>query len=161
MFSAKPLQTPAIIHGLAHEKTAIAKFEEVTGKRVQPCGLHVNPLYPYLGASPDGYIVEEDALIEIKCSYKGREEKITESNVFPYLKSYDGALCLKTNHNYYAQVMGQMGICEKKTCYFVVFTFCDLFIQKVHFDPFYFAYILPKLTNFYDEYYVKEICSKL
>ena len=162
MYSPPSLHTEAIVHGQVHEKSAITKFEEVTGKRVSPCGFYIDLEQPFLGASPDGLVKDEDALVEVKCSYKGREKNVDATTDFPFLeKGLDGVVRLKKSHKYYAQVMGQMGVCKKKMSYFVVHTFCDLFIQEIPFDKNYFDTMIPKLLEFYNQHYVPFVSSKL
>ena len=42
---------------------------------------------PYIGASPDA-TVGEDAIVEVKCPYNGRNEKVEPSRHFSFL-TYD------------------------------------------------------------------------
>jgi hypothetical protein len=49
--------------------------------QIQPCGFVVNPLYPFIGASPDGKVSCDccgEGLLEIKCPYCVRELTLTE-----------------------------------------------------------------------------------
>jgi hypothetical protein len=59
------------------------------------------------------------------------------------------------------QIMGQMAICKKPVCYFVVYTFCDIMIEKIEFDEHFYANMLPLLETFYTEHYVPAIVSTL
>lgn len=132
MFETRRLFNPAILHGQCHEDDGIQMFMDKTGKRVQPCGLFINQDFSFLAASPDGFIPEEDALIEVKCPFTGRDMEITDSKEFSFLQRDDkGALCLRPRHIYFHQVQGQLAIARKKVCYFVVYTFKVRIIKSV------------------------------
>ena len=64
IFSGKQLTAQASNWGKLNEENAIRKFVQITGKAIEPCGFHVHPTHPYIGASPDGFVVHEDACIE-------------------------------------------------------------------------------------------------
>ena len=51
---------------------------------------------------------------------------------------------LKTNHEYYYQVQGRMGITGAKWCDFVTNTFHGMIIEHIYFDPDFFAIMLLK-----------------
>ncbi len=155
------IQTRAILHGKTYEKTAIAEFEKKTNESVLPCGFFVDPSFPFLGASPDGKVGEE-ALVEVKCPFSAREKKIEVCPEIPYLEEADGDLRLKKNHNYYYQVQGQLAITKRKFCYFVVYTFQDLFVEKIEYDSDFFqTELVPKLTEFFKMHYRPFVASKM
>ncbi len=58
--------TDAMQWGIEQEAVARARYEEITGNLVQPCGFAIHGDIPLFGASPDG-LVGEDGLVEIKC----------------------------------------------------------------------------------------------
>lgn len=66
---------PAIRHGNTYEEVALKKFSEITGKKLLRSGLCIHPAFPYLGASPDSFVEGEDAVVEAKCPFKGRNSK--------------------------------------------------------------------------------------
>ena len=69
-------------------------------------------------------------------------------------------MVLRTNHQYYAQVQGQMAIGERPWCDFVVYTPKGINIQRIHFDKNYWeSNLLPKLVAFYDNCLAPEIVS--
>ncbi len=156
------LLTPAVCYGNTNESKAISQFEMQYEKKVYSCGLFVNPKFPFLGASPDGLVEKENALIEVKCPYHAKDEKITAETVTFLENSDSGSPVLKRSHNYWFQVQGQLGIVKKELCYFIVFTQKDLFVQVIEFDENFFSEeILPKLTNFYSVHYRPYVSSKL
>lgn len=152
----------AIVHRKTYEQTALGKFSELSGKKVTKCGLFVDVAHPFLGASPDGIVDDGAALVEVKCPYKERQEKIKAGEPFPYLEMRDGELRLKRNSNYYFQVQGQMKICGRSLCYFVVNTHKDVVIEKVLFDSkFYDEKMAKQLHDFYHSHYLPRIVSTL
>ena len=145
---------PAICHGRIYEQTAIdafmAKFHRPpmakTEKEVKGCGIFIDPRFPYLGASPDGTITGENAIIEVKCPYTGRNEKIKPGNNFDFLEMKEGGdpekFQLKRTHKYYYQVTAEMLFAKRNKCYFVVYTLApDLFIEEISLDEEFFSSI--------------------
>lgn len=155
------LTTAPVLHGRRCESLAIEQFEEKEGVNVKPCGLFIRPDYPYLGASPDG-VINIDTIVEVKCPYTGRNEKITPSRNFPFLKSKEDGLALKETHSYYYQVQGQMFLSGAKFCFFVVYTFQDLKYFKVNLDVQYCQEsLVPKLEMFYENVFRKYVAKKM
>jgi hypothetical protein len=66
-------------------------------------GLFVDVLRPHLAASPDGIVIGEEAVMEVKCPFNGREEKIAPGKNFPFLEVRDGGIHLRKGHSYYYQ----------------------------------------------------------
>lgn len=58
--------TPAMEWGIVTEPEARAKYEELTGVLVEPCGFALHDTIEFCGASPDG-LIGHDGLLEIKC----------------------------------------------------------------------------------------------
>ena len=85
-------------HGIKYEPLAIKEYEKRTKKKVTDVGLIIHNNYRWLGASPDGYIEEDDKLLEIKC------------------------VCTRSVKNipfyYYIQVQIQLEVCDKEMCDF-------------------------------------------
>lgn len=52
--------------GIEKEADAKARYEEMTGEFITPCGFALHGTIDFFGASPDGLICE-DGLIEVKC----------------------------------------------------------------------------------------------
>jgi len=68
-------------------------------------------------------------------------------------------LRLKSNHAYFAQIQGQMGIGNRPWCDFVVYTLKGLSVSRVKFDSKFWEDALPKLASFYDNCVAPEIVS--
>jgi len=121
---------------------------------VQPCGLYVDGSNPFLAASPGG-VIDDEAILEVKCPYRGYGQQIAATKAFPFLdiRGSDKQLHLKTNHSYYYQIQGQLGITGRKKCFFVVYTGSDVFIEEVVFDSEYWAVcMVPRLALFYNKH---------
>ena len=84
------------------------------GFKVQTTGLHVNPDFTHLGASPDGLVSCSccgDGLLEVKCPYSKRHHSPADiHDTAFYLKHTTDGLKLSTKHKYYHQVQGQMAV---------------------------------------------------
>ena len=118
----------------------------------EPCGLVVNPLYPHLGASPDGNVSCTccgTGLLEIKCPYTGRNSH--PDTLRSVNKSFLNSQGLVRTHKYYTQVQGQLLLCEKQYCDFVVWTTEGLLTERVYIDVRFTEKLEKKLTNFYVE----------
>ena len=105
---------PAVQWGIKNEDTAREAYIDVVSEEHEnfvliPAGLHVDPSYPHLGASPDGLISCDccgKGLIEVKCPYKYRDvDPCTVTDSSFYLKISDNvSLQLHRNHAYYYQL---------------------------------------------------------
>ena len=155
----KSVQTKAMKRGLVLEPVAAAQYTEVTGNQVQMCGFVVNPNAPHLGTSPDRKVIQSGdnktyGLLEIKCPDKH------SYTVCQYLQKQSGdTYRLKHNHDYYYQIIGQMGITGMLWCDFFIKCGNDYHLERIHFDPgmwekmktkldwFFFEYLLPGLSS--------------
>lgn len=140
-------------YGTDNEINAIHDFEKVLGKSVTACGLFVHPDYPYLAASPDG-LIDDDAIIEIKCPYKARnmcpEDAITQK-LIQFATFDNGTFRLKRTDKYYFQLQGQLFVSGKHDCYFIVWTKFGLLYEKITRDVEFWNEMFPKLKTFYFE----------
>ena len=153
-------KTPSLQWGIenesiAHEAYLDAVSDTHSDFHCHPTGLHINTDYPHLGASPDG-IVDCDCcgegLLEIKCPYKYRNEdpNMISDQSFYIKRDNEGeivGLCQK--HDYYYQVQGQLAICSKDYCDFVVWTPNGLYIERIVEDKSFFEEVKPYLDNYF------------
>ena len=96
-------------------------------------------------------------LLEIKCPYSQRDnhpQELVGKRGF-YLK-HDG---LNKSHRYYTQVQGQIAICDKQFCDFVVWTKRGRSIQRIYKDAPFLEKLLQKLTTFYVEHLLPELMT--
>lgn len=174
----KEFSTKATEWGRENEPMALEKYTEhqlQTGHTdlvTFQAGFVVCEHHPFIGASPDAYVldpstVDQFGLAEIKCPYKYRE--LTPADACKHSDfccklavQSDGRINveLKRNHSYYSQIQGQLAITERKWCDFVIFTNKGISIERIQFDhAFWEDKLLPKLTNFYDNCLCPSIVS--
>lgn len=149
-------------YGQENEPTAIRLFEQITGKKVAKSGLVVHKSYPYLAASPDGIVVQENALIEVKCPYKARESSVEEAcqkKEITFATFEEGKLKLKREDKFYYQVQGQLHVTGAVCCYFVVWTPKDIAYQVIEKDEDCWERMFPKLKTFYFDHMLPEILN--
>ena len=123
--------------GQMHEQEAKEAFEYHIGEIVKDATFVVDPLRPWLGASPDGYI-GDDALLEIKCPYG-----IRDGGAFKTVEEQP---------HYHAQMQIQMLVTGRKRCYFWQWTPQDAVLTIVDFSQDWINENLPKLEAFYQEF---------
>ena len=158
LFNAKEISAAPLDYGKRHEKSAKAKYLEIYKERhFHECGLVVNKNFMFLGATPDGILCDngQSGIVEIKCPYTARNMKLTDAcdeiRDF-YLDNDDGQLKLKKDHEYYAQIQGQLMITGCDFCEFIVFTQCDLHAERVQPDIAFMNEMLYKLSSFFRDF---------
>jgi hypothetical protein len=131
------------------------------------CGLHVNPRFPHLGATPDSVVNCSccgKGLVEVKCPFKHREEHPCSAIDPGYcLNQHQPGECdnkLKYNHRYFYQVQGQMGVCEADYCDFVSFTPKGIHVERILFDLEFFQQLVLKLESFYKKCILPELLTR-
>ena len=105
----------------------------------------------YIEASPDLLVTCHccrNGVVEIKCPYFVCEPVSSEENLDYLIKDVDkrSLFKLKKNHNYYAQIQGQMAIANCTHSWFFVYKFNGYHLEKLFFDKIYSRSILKKLT---------------
>ena len=104
-------------------------------------GLVVSLDAPYLGASPDGKVIDNGCSIlfglsEVKCPETNflvtSLDACSDSNFF--LENRNGELKLKRNHKYSSQVRGLLEVTGARWCDFVVYTSKGMSIERIPFD---------------------------
>ena len=108
------------------------KYENFTCKL---CGLWINPLYPHMGASPDGLTkcgCCGNGLLEIKCPFSLKD--VYPNNITSSTCAFiTVAGCLNKKHKYYTQVQGQLMITNRAFCDFVIWTTKGLrVVQRIY-----------------------------
>ena len=154
------LSTSAIQWGRSKESVARQQYEQALKQQspemsVQQCGVYISN-DGFLAASPDGIICNEEGspvgTLEIKCPYTQRNKTIVDAckkSNFP-CEAEEDSVHLKTNHDYYYQVQGQLAILNLTWCDFVVWTVRDMHIERIYFnEKFWKERCYPKLFSFY------------
>lgn len=97
MFVNNALQNSALAHGKNYESKALKSFESRYSCKTRPVGFCI----PFLGATPDA-LLYEDCLVEVKCPFSGRNEKILPGKHFRFLDYNEkNEIILKKTSNYY------------------------------------------------------------
>ncbi|XP_070391024.1 uncharacterized protein [Dermacentor albipictus] len=159
----------AVNYGIKMESLAAQRYEDALRRlghapTVSTCGLLVNPAFPWLGASPDriAYDPTEQSygVVEIKCPYSLRDHKasaLVNTDFCSIIR--DGVPELKRDHQYYHQLLGQMGVSQLRWGDFVVYGGDFILIERIRFnenewrsarevlDNFYFDTLLPYLLS--------------
>lgn len=176
IIQAKMFTSGATKYGIDNEKFAIQAYTDYQQSHGHPglivscCGFFINTDFPFLGATPDGSVYDPNELeqpygyLEVKCPYSVRHLTPVEACSIPtFYCSLDstGKLKLKENHQYYAQVQGQMAIGERAWCDFVVYTQKGFSIQRIYFNKTFWNNAFPKLKSFYNNCVVPEIVSPM
>ena len=107
--------------GKRHEMSAIKAYARKTGNDVAATGLWTDSTGKY-GASPDGLVVDratgESGLLEVKCLWSRRHKRQL-------------APLTKCPNRYFAQVQGQMEVCDREWCDLVLWVPHDVRILRV------------------------------
>ncbi|XP_064460237.1 uncharacterized protein LOC135386925 [Ornithodoros turicata] len=159
----------AVKYGISNEPVAAQRYKEVLHNMghdavISSCGLLVSPSCPWLGASPDRIVFDpvEDSygVVEIKCPYSLRDQQACNLPGLNFCCEVDeNGPKLKRDHQYYAQLIGQMAISGLSWGDFVVYSKDFILIERVKFsqsewstmketlDYFYFDTLLPYLET--------------
>ena len=147
----REIVSAAIRHGRTYESEAVKKFEQLTGKTAHECGLFVSTTFPFLSASPDR-ILNGNCLLEVKCPYAAKNKPISPVTV-PYLELSSGKLALKSTHDYFYQVQGQM-LCTGASCVeFVVYTLSDICVVNIERNDEFIYTMTDKLADFFHRFF--------
>ena len=88
------------------------------------------------------------------------ETKPTVENL-NYLHEVNGTVKLKSNHQYYTQIQGQMAITNRLTAWFFVYTQHGNYLEKIEFDPSYWNTVKKKLTAYWYEHFALYLLKKI
>ncbi|VDI46737.1 Hypothetical predicted protein [Mytilus galloprovincialis] len=163
LFYGSNIQSKALSHGKNYEAKALKAFNLKFDKNAKRCGFYVSIDKSFLGASPDAILEDGKSIVEIKCPYNGRNEDVKPGPNFKFLQmDSNGNIVLKESSNYYDQIQGQLFVTKRSLCYFVVYTLCDLFVQKISLNEEYCNNCLvPKLESFYQRVFRPYVASTL
>ncbi|XP_052063676.1 uncharacterized protein LOC127703187 [Mytilus californianus] len=158
--------------GIKEEKVTITEYVNIKQKenihtKVEQSGLVVDKNHKFLGGSPDGIVMENNAkgLIEIKNLVHDKNINLTQASMSVKnfcLEKISNNLKLKTNHNYYFQCQGLLNVCNLPWIDFVVRTLnpYDIHIERIYKDTILWqTKMIPKLTAFYHNALLPELVS--
>jgi len=162
------------IWGCKHEKSARDLYYKNAALKhrnlkIEDSGLVINPRWPFIGASPDGFINCDccgRGVVEIKCPYCHRndtiESAVKEDKNF-CIKEQNGSLQLDHNHCYYYQVQTQMFVCDVKYSDFCVATFgedSDLHVECIYQDQDFWEECISKAKLFFTNCLLPELLGR-
>ena len=138
---------------------------------VQNSGLIVNPQIPFLGASPDGKVIDPGfifphGLLEIKCvfrdSHKTIQEKCADTSFYLKKEGDDFQMNHETSEQgkkYYAQIQMQLALIGLPWCDFCVFMSGskEMAVVRVYFDKKQWDENIGHLGKFYLDYVIPYI----
>lgn len=162
-------QTKAIAYGRNHESEArrhyVQQHAEKCGGNLDvraDSGLMVDAKHPFLGASLDGIVNCTECgkgAVEIKCPYSLRHTKLEDVSDSQFCSIIiDGVLKLKKTHNYYYQVMGQMGVTGLDWVDFFIWTPKGCSIERIAYDDHTWNEVMvPVLRKFYIHNFLPEL----
>lgn len=152
-----------------HEKedAAINLYKKKMDKKhkhlsISQCGLVINPSWPHIGASPDGFRYCKccgKTVIEVKSLYAKRS-LLPHVAAQEYVYKENGEFHLKKETRWYYQIQGELAVTKLNDADLVVYTNKGIMVIKVKFDPDFWYTILTKLHHFYDTFMVPEILSQ-
>ncbi|KAK5648113.1 hypothetical protein RI129_003005 [Pyrocoelia pectoralis] len=147
--------------GRTHEKTGLDYLKTNLNLDVQPTGIWLSNS-GLLGASPDG-LVGVDSIVEIKCPYSFRNDKLSESlkkqNTYVIRYNESGEIVINSNHKYFHQIQGLLHILKRKKCYLCIWTLHEIITVIVEIDQLW-AENLSILENFYINHYLPKLMKE-
>lgn len=124
--------------------------------------MEVSKSHSYLGATPIIITDQVQAVVEVKCLFTGRKDKIQPGQNFKFRREENHKIVLDVGHQYYDQVKGQMYISGNAKMFLCCVTFVDLFIQEISLDEDYCkSALIPKLESFYEKHFRPFIASRM
>ena len=149
--------------GNANEKSAMREYESSIKFKVLPAGLFVDENLPFLAASPDGVVSDGEGLVEIKCPYNCRDitpEEGVKNKTVTFMEVKDGRYKLRRRNRYFYQVQGQLEICDKNYCDFIVWSSHGIIIDRIQREKqFWATEMVDKLKEFYLNFMLPKICQ--
>lgn len=161
--------------GCKHEDTARKTYKEQhqlthSDGKVKDAGFTISPLYPFVGASPDGYVSCSCCglgILEIKCPFCAKDETVEEAasncKQFCLERNDNGALSLKKDHAYFYQVQMQLFVTDRAYCDFVIWTDRekqDPFVQRITPDVTFFESQMLAAKEFFVKGILPELLGK-
>jgi hypothetical protein len=167
IYSTSISHVPAIKFGKENEDIARKQLEKQLKIKINKCGLFIDPIHAFLGASPDGIVEGEDAIVEIKCLFAACQMNIDDAIKTGVTKHWklvaNGTISnyeLNKNDDWYFQIQGQIHIANKSFCYFAAWTSEEqsMKVEKIfRDDDFWDKKMLPKLLKFFNSHLAPEI----
>ena len=131
---------------------------------VKDCGLVINPSYPHLSASPDGFVSCHCCglgTLEIKCPFCVKNQSSENFvEMLAYLETEGDDVHLKETDAYFYQVQAQLNICEVEYGDFVAWTENGIYVERISVQQEFFIETVQKIENFYNYSILPELLGK-
>ena len=125
------------------EPVALKKYEDFTGNLMVPL-VKINPFINWMMASLDGISIDQDLIIEIKCTHA---------------KNHAMARSGKIPEYYYPQIQHQLCVCDIDLCHYYSFDGVDGVVVPVFRDKDFISRMIDLEFTFYEEMMkLKQIC---
>jgi len=129
-------------YGVLNEPNAIADLEMQIGTNVEEVGFIVHPKLDWLGASPDGFILD-NAILEVKCPFGKRHDTDPD-----FLSAID-------QPHYYAQTQIEMYCSGRNVCYFYQWSPYGDKLESYTLNEHWIEENLPKLKAFHNRFLIE------
>ncbi|KAJ8913373.1 hypothetical protein NQ315_008765 [Exocentrus adspersus] len=160
LLSETSIFAPALEWGRENEEKVRKKVETMQHIEIKKCGLFIDKIHPFLGASPDG-LIGDQGLVEIKCPYSARNMTILEGiekKKITIWKTENKWLELNKKHKWYYQIQGQLHITRRMYCLLAVYTEKDMRLETIFRDAiFWEENMFPQLEMFFMHCLLPEI----
>jgi len=153
------LDTKALEYGREHEYQAKRDLELALEVEINDCGLFIDSIDVFLGATPDG-LIGEDTLVEIKCPYSAEnldpDEAIIQKKITIWKTNKNKEITgIDRNHKYYYQVQGQLHITKRKYGIIACWTRKGIKYEKIERDDtLWQTKMFPKLNDFFFQLFI-------
>ena len=149
-------QSQQMKQGLEDESKILKMYEERLGCTVNKVGFIISSTHRFLGASPDGEVLEK-CLVEVKRIFPGTmslEEAVCSRGI---CKKSSNGLTVNQNHAYFYQVKQQL-FCSGYTYEDLVLSDVkEIIILSIKRCPSFLIQCIPKLQRFYDQFIALEL----
>lgn len=141
--------------GHREERNAIKLYESKTKRKVSKLGLLVHPTCPWIGCSPDGFVLESKTLVEDKTLINddNKDFKVALKSV-KYLKVNTGCYVLREKHKIYGQCQINMHFLSAVKTDLVIHNYKsnEIKIIIVNYDKEFVCQLLNSLEFIYTHY---------
>lgn len=158
--------TRNVTYGKNTESIAIRTYEQIFNKVIIKSGLVINPIIPWLCASPDGLVLKNgkiNAVLEIKCPISCRNKNIIENGVpnLKYLLMDNNEIKLKKSSMYFTQCQILMYCTGLLKCEFFIYNNIEPLALTIERDEIFLTNIIKKMERFYYDYYLPRLANPL
>ncbi|XP_058467359.1 uncharacterized protein LOC131440258 [Malaya genurostris] len=164
LINSKTVDHPNLMYGSQNEKIALNLYRKQNNNYIIfEIGVLVSEYEPWLCASLDGVVIGKESglvekVLEIKCPINCKDQSIFDERRMSfgvkYLDIVDNEIYLRKNHQYYTQVQLQMYISNTWICDLFLYSPKGNLNVEVRRDDEFLSVLIPKLQNFYVQYYL-------